>query len=493
MSQTTIGREYLRVSRDRSGQLRSPAEQHDDNRRAADANSWVLGDPYQEDGAVSASRYSQKARVAFDKLVTDLEAGRFGAGVLILWESSRGSRRVGEWVRLIEACEDANVRIHVTTHGRTYDPANARDRRSMLEDAVDSEYESGKTSARIRRANAAAAADGKPHGRVPFGYRRVYDPVTRRLAGQEPEPAEAAIVAELFARLQEGHSLKGIAADFAERGIRNHSGGPFSPQHLRDIAMRPAYAGLRLHRPGEGNKHRGGLDGAVKGQWPPLVDPATFYAVRAMLQAPERRTTRGGRARHLLSLIAACDECGGLLTATYRSGDREYRCRDKACVRIRAGMLDALAEEAMLAYLAQPAVMSKLRGPDGDKDGEVARARGELAAARAELAALRRAGREGRLSVATMLEVEPGLAGRVDELETRERELSTPPALAGLIAPGEDAALRWQRAPVEARRQVARLLCSPDVLGQMRLRRSPIQNHSVPAKERVVWRRTGDE
>ena len=91
--QTIIAREYLRVSQDRSGRQRSVEETHDDNQRAATAQGFTLGEPYREQHAVSASRYSTKTRDAFRQLLADLEADRFGAQVLILWESSRGSRR----------------------------------------------------------------------------------------------------------------------------------------------------------------------------------------------------------------------------------------------------------------------------------------------------------------------------------------------------------------------------------------------------------------
>ncbi|MBQ3358480.1 MAG: hypothetical protein IJG47_06210 [Microbacterium sp.] len=53
------------------------------------------------------------------------------------------------------------VRIWVTTHNRLYDPTNARDRRSLLEDAVDAEYESDKTSERRKRSAKAAAEAGR--------------------------------------------------------------------------------------------------------------------------------------------------------------------------------------------------------------------------------------------------------------------------------------------------------------------------------------------
>ncbi|HEY2194672.1 MAG TPA: recombinase family protein, partial [Actinomycetospora sp.] len=232
----TLAREYLRVSLDRSGRARSLDEQHGDNAGAAEQQGWRLGEAYR-DNSVSASRYSRKPRDGFAELMADLDTGRFGAGVLVIWESSRGSRRVGEWVDLIDVCAERGVLIYVTTHGRTYDPGNGRDRRSLLEDAVDSEYESSKTSERMKRANAANAADGKPHGRVSYGYRRMYDPRTGRLVGQEPHPDEAPVVRELFERLGAGHSLRGIARDFEERGIRSRSGKPFSAAALRSLAV----------------------------------------------------------------------------------------------------------------------------------------------------------------------------------------------------------------------------------------------------------------
>ena len=144
------GCEYLRVSFDGSGRERSINEQHEANTSTAPSLGIVnLGVPYRDVG--SASKHQRKRRSDFDRLLTDLGNGKFEADVLILWESSRGSRKVGEWVELIGLCEQAGVRIMVTTHARLYDPTNPRDRRSLLEDAVDSEYETSKASTRIRR------------------------------------------------------------------------------------------------------------------------------------------------------------------------------------------------------------------------------------------------------------------------------------------------------------------------------------------------------
>lgn len=112
-------REYRRLS-DRKGG-KSLDDQGRDNELAADEQEWTLGDPYIDDGR-SASRYARRRRDDFDRLVADLASGAtgrqsaFGADILMLWESSRGSRQVGEWVSFIELCEQRAVRIWVTTH-----------------------------------------------------------------------------------------------------------------------------------------------------------------------------------------------------------------------------------------------------------------------------------------------------------------------------------------------------------------------------------------
>jgi DNA invertase Pin-like site-specific DNA recombinase len=482
-------REYLRVSQDRSGRARSNDEQHDDNVRAGQEFGFTLNGEAYSDVSLYASRFATKRRGDFARLLADLEGGRFGADVLVLWEPARGSRKVSEWCQLIEAAEAAGVKIHVTTAERTFDPANAHDVKNLINEANDAQYDSGKKSVAIRRAAAATAARGEPHGRIPYGYARRYDPVTRRLIAQEPREDEAAVVAELFHRLNAGHSLKSIERDFATWGIRTRTGKLFDSQHLRDLALRPLYAGLRIHTPGNRTgRYRGSLVHAVQATWPALVDREVFFAVRNLLQSPERRTTRPGRGKHLLSLIAICDPSGGPLSVTYRRGYREYSCRNFSHVYITADDLDGYAEQVMLAYLGRPDVIERLRATPDD-GGELAGVRGDLAQARGELASWRAAAGTGKVSVESFIAIEPRLLGRIEGLEARERELSTPPALS-VIPPGQDVARRWAAAPMSARRTVARLLLSPPILGTLRLARSPSPGHQVDPEDRIVWDRT---
>lgn len=489
----STGREYLRVSVDRSGRQRSTTEQHDDNERASREHGFRIGGvPYLDTG--SASRYARKSRDDFDQLMADLAAGRFGADLLVLWESSRGSRQVGEWVELIDCLERRGVRVFVTTHSRFYDPANPRDRRSLLEDAVDSEYESGKTSERARRSAAANAAAGKPHGRVPFGYRRRYDELTRRFIAQEAHPVEAPLVRELFDRIERGHSLRAISREWEARGIRNDSGTPFSGVHLRSLALNIAYAGKRIHDPGRksGTRAPGARAVVVQGQWPALVPARTWHAVQRILTAPERRKTKAGKARHLLSMIAKCDPCGAPLAVTYRDGARSmYQCHVRGCVRLDQAELDELAVAEMIGYLSREDVHATVRAADADEDAELARVQDEVAEISAELADLAAQVGAGRLSATLAAAAEPTIRARLTAAEEREAALITPAALASLLQPGQDVATRWADAEISTRREVARLLLSPELLGELRVTRSPIRGHRTPATQRIVWKHSG--
>jgi DNA invertase Pin-like site-specific DNA recombinase len=461
--------EYLRVSFDRTGRERSNDEQHTDNLAAAPSFGIDrFAKPYRDTG--SASRHARKRRDDFDRLLDDLDTGRFDADVLMLWESSRGSRKTGEWVDLLDRCEHAGVRIAVTTHGRVYDPTNARDRRSLLEDAVDSEYESAKTSQRTKRTARDHAAAGMPHGRIPYGYRRIYDPTTRRLVRQEADPTEAPVVVELYQRLAAGHSLTAIARDFEARGITSRGSAkvpacPFVAQTLRGIALAPVYRGQRVHSPG-GRKvgtNRHDAEQTYDATWPALVDDDLWYAVHARLTDPARVTTRPGRAKHLLSMIARCDLCSGPLVSTDRYGARRYQC-NAGHVLIHADKLDAWAEDQVLSLLTRPDVLQRLL-PQAVDDKAMADARDDVARIRAEHDDLIAQVADGKLSARLAAGAEPGIVARLDLAEQRVRELTTPVGLRQLIDPGPQVVEQWDTLTMEVRREIVRLLFVKGLLG----------------------------
>jgi DNA invertase Pin-like site-specific DNA recombinase len=484
-----IAREYQRVSFDASGRERSPEEQHGDNARAADRHGWSLGRPYRDIG--SASRYARKVREDYARLVADLESGQFGASVLILWESSRGSRRLSEWVRLIELCEEQGIKIYVTSDGKLYDAGDARDRRSLQEDATDAEFESAKVSKRTKRAAAAQAADGMPGpGRPAFGFKRVYDARTGRLTGQEPDPVEAAIVREMYQRLAAGHSLRSIATDLTARGVRKRNGEPFSESTIRTIALNRANIGERVHDPGRPRGQRLTVSAVITpAVWPAIVDRAVWATVHQTLTAEDRRTSRSARAVHWLARIAVCDECDGPIAARLRHdmAERIYVCHAKTCSAVPYAELDAFVEERLLAYLQRADVAQALTAT-ADDPVALAKAEAELATVQQDIEDLADRAAAGGPAARKLLDRNlPKLEARLAEAQARRDELIAPPRLRGLIEPGKKVRRHWSTAPLEVRREIARLVFVPEWLGELRVVKGPLRD---PVEDRVLWRRS---
>lgn len=484
-----IAREYRRLSDDQGGT--SIEDQGDDNESAADDNGWEMGEPYIDKG-YSASRYARRTRDDFDRLVADLNSGptgresRFGADILMLWESSRGSRRVGEWVSFIELCEDKGVLIWVTTHERLYDPRNGRDRKTLIDDASDSEYESYKTHKRVSRTTVKEAKRGRPHGKAPYGLMPVYDPKTGELENWVEDLRRSIVPRELF-RLLELHVPMGdITRRFAKRGYTNREGNPFSHEHLASMARRGhSYTGIRVYK----GTHYEAI-------WDAIVPRTRFWNVQRLLNTPGRATYRGGGTRHVLTAGLRCSKCDNLLRVqneNSKTRSPSYRCIG-GCLHILKEPVDDLIigqpgdSGLLLEYLAREDIYEVLAAPASD-DATVLDIQARLATARAERDEMREA--KGR-NLAEVQVLANSLAAKEEEvavLEARERELTLPSAVLSIIKPGVDVWKSWQAAPIAGRRALVRLILAPGYLGVPYILPSPRSGRNQPPViERIEWR-----
>jgi site-specific DNA recombinase len=224
-----------------------------------------------------------------------------------------------------------------------------------------------------------------------------------------------------------------------------------------------------------------------------LVDRRRFHVVQQFLSAPGRRTngSRPGRAVHAFSMILRCGVCAGPLVVR-NSREKgvavaEYFCQKKSCVRANKAELDGFATDAVLAALQSPQLYAALTPADGEHEAELAAVRDRLADLRARHDELAHSVVSGALSPLFAAKAEPEILAAIAEAEKREQELLTPGVLTSLIAPGADVAQRWHDAQTSTKREVARLLFSPDVLGELRLLRSPVRGHRGPVEQRIQW------
>lgn len=397
----------------------------------------------------SASRYakSTKARTKWAQVKEAVASG--DVDILLTWESSRATRELGAYADLRDLCNQHNVLWGYS--GTVYDLSNRSDRFRTGLDALVSEDESARTSERIRRSVRARAAAGAPHGKLPYGYRREYDPDSGTLLRQVPNEETAPIVREIFRRLADREGLHTLAVDFTRRGIapprpartpRAGEGQAWLASTVRRIATNPTFAGKRVHR--------GEI--VADAQWEALVDDDLFATVQAVLADPSRVTRIGdSRVRHLLSGIAVCGACrSGPMRVLNNRGSKAYSCL--WCMKVTRVVkhVDPHVEQRVIALLA----MVKVDPDTTVSMAEESTARAELDALRQRLDAFTDEAADGALSAKALARIERRLTPQIRALEQKVRTLHAPSALAGVDL--ADPQRWWDGATLEQRRDLLR-------------------------------------
>lgn len=463
---------YGRVSRDhREG--RSVDDQLAECRTWAAREGWQVVAEHRDDG-ISASRYANgKARPGWQAVMELLTAGK--VDLLVVWEVSRATRDRAVWSALLAACCERGVRIGAG--GRVHDPADPDDGFMLDLGGALAVRESAVTSKRIKRQVRSAAAAGRPHGKIPYGYRREYDPDTRE-GRQVPDEQTAPVVAEVAARLLAGEATYAVAADLNARGLPAPRGGRWDLTQIKRLAVSPTNAGLRTHL-GEV------LDGPAS--WPALIAATDHRVLVERLTDPARQSWRDGSVKHLLSMIAQCGVCGSLCRRVTNRGTPSYACagngdlaKGKFCVTRVQRCLDEFVTEVIIARLSRPDVW----------DLFIERQDPESAQAAARLVALRDQYREfefeaiaGRLAAASWARIEGNLTAQIKAADRAARPRGLPAVV--LDTAGPNARQSWEALSVPQRREVIRALLIPRVLLTGKGTRT-----FDPDRIEIVWRQS---
>lgn len=257
------------------------------------------------------SAWSGVPRPGFADLRRRVEAGE--ADALVVWKLDRAFRSLSEAVEFLTLCRERRVAFISATEGidttSTFGPV------LFALFAAMAEIESTTRSERISAWHLQRARAGKPSGGGdrPFGFKD--DRVTH-------EPTEARKLRDAARRLVEGRSS--LRAEARRLGLTTTG--------LRRALTRPRAVGLRQHG-----------DETYPAQWKPILDEATWLALRELLDRPGN----GAGRRYLLTGgLAVCGLCGANLVARPKAnGQRCYTCT--VCGKIRR--LAAPVE----AYVAQ--------------------------------------------------------------------------------------------------------------------------------------------
>ncbi len=431
---------YTRVSSDPRGIGRSVAEQEADCRTVAQAEGWEVVRVFCDQDR-SASRYAKQTRPEYQALADYVARGE--CDVLVTWEASRFQRDLQDYVKLRELCRDHGVLMSYS--GRLYDLSRTDDRLSTGLDALLAERESDMTRERVVRAMRANAVNGRPHGKLLYGYTREYDPRSGALIAQHVLPMQAEVIREAAKRFLAGEAPYRIAQDFNARGITAARGGSWNLTQIRRLLTNVAYISQR--------KHQGEIMG--KGDWPPILDEATFQRCAAKFANPSRKHNRDSAVKHLLTGIAKCGVCGSPMKYGKPRGYTSYICPAKHCVARKQAPVDELVTEAVLRLLERPDALGLF--VQDDDDGVL----DEISELRARLEGFYDSAAIGEITPAALGRIEASMLEQIKQLELQVREYSVPTVIYDLMHGAREL---WPTLAITQQREVVKCLLEVQIL-----------------------------
>src|SRR5438105_10741161 len=230
---------YGRVSTTRQAQAQTIEQQLDRLRAAVAGHGWELHEQhvYRDDGYSGASL----GRPGLDRLRDHAALAELDA--VLVTAPDRLARNYVHQVLLIDELAGHGCQVEFVDRPMSQDP---HDQLLLQIRGAVAEYERSLIAERMRRGRRQKYQAGclLPWTRPPYGYR--VDPARPRdVAGVRVEPAEVAVVADLFVHyLEEGQTLQGVTKQLMTLELPTPSGHwRWNQATVRGILTNPVYTG----------------------------------------------------------------------------------------------------------------------------------------------------------------------------------------------------------------------------------------------------------
>ena len=324
-------------------------------------------------------------RPGLDRLRDRVKSGMLDR--VLLTSPDRLARNYVHQMVLLEEWERGGCKVEFLDRPMSQDP---HDHLLLQIRGAVAEYERVLIAERMRRGRQMKLKAGAllPWTTPPYGYRPAPDR-PRDPAAVQIEPAEGAIVRELFARyLEDKGTLLGLAKHLLQLRLPSPRGNPrWSAASIRGLLVNPVYTGqlyigrsrsrpARIRRsathplgnPAHGQEPTPAAAWTWVGTVPALISQEEFNRVQAKLALNQKQATRNNKGyRYLLRALVSCGACqSACIARTTNGGLRYYICRcqaqpiysqhDQRCHSrcVPAQQLDGLVWEDLCQLIVHP-------------------------------------------------------------------------------------------------------------------------------------------
>jgi site-specific DNA recombinase len=281
---------------------------------------------------------------------------------VIIWASDRWARSVEDHFRTHDLVKAAGARLVSIT-----EPMIGEDSPESFYfegmKAVQNQYDSMRTSRRVKLGIQQKAKTGGSYGGFRLGYVKTLEELSdgRQVGVVAPDPKRAHFVTTGFRLYASGeYSISQLADDLYDFGLRSmptrrYAEGKIGVTAWQRMLRNPFYAGWLVYKRGTPEEQ------TFRGRHEPLIDQDTFDAVQSLLSEKRVAGERPQKHRHYLRGSVFCGDCGQRLTygiSTGRNGAKypyyfcSARINGTTCAQ-RANMRPELIEQAIQRYYVE--------------------------------------------------------------------------------------------------------------------------------------------
>lgn len=450
---------YTRQSLDKTGQAAGVARQLEECKSLA-ARKGIEVVEELSDNDTSAT--TGVRRPSFERLLSLVESGV--VDTVIVWHTDRLYRRTRDLERIIDAAEKG---LHVVTvQAGDFDlntPSGRLFARNLANVAT---FEGEHRTARQKASYRQRAEAGEWHfSHRPFGFRRDGSSVVQ-------VPGEAETVRDLMFRYYErGESRHSLMKWLNNHGVTTPRGREWTIPTLRDLLTNARYAGITTYN---------GVELGAPAKWDAIIELEDWRRWQTAAAKRKRKSTFTA-ARYLLTGIARCGVCGGVIYAKERSrpsqaGRYQYVCHTNLCVARQLDKVDELVEALVVGRLSSPDVLESLR-PQAEP---VAALTAERAIVSSRLENLAELVADGTLDAHGAREAAKPLRAKAEALDARIEAVRGVEGLP-LDELAKDAPAKWASLSLTQKRLIIRSLAT------ITIERQPTR-YFDPSAIRIEWR-----
>ena len=237
-----------------------------------------------------SSGLNMKGRPGLRKLYEMAMDPSNGITDVIFWELDRFTRRIRDFVNIVEELVEAGITIHLASEEEQYTQQNAQ---AWVMRALGAQGESAKISKRTKTGQTAAIEEGRNIGPKPWGYIIHHPPGQEDKAGwliPDPETFDYAVY--LWELGAQGRTPMQGAVQFNQEGIPAPGGGLWTDEQVRYIWRNRKYTGAQVR----GKKRESRLPGfpdktppiIIEGAHQAAVSVETFERIQVMIDGRHR-------------------------------------------------------------------------------------------------------------------------------------------------------------------------------------------------------------